>query len=178
MPVTVLQFIPGIALPPRAYLDTNLLLYARDQQSAKYRSASTCLGEMIIQGIQLNVSALVFDELWWIYFRQSYKLATGRELTPQEYKRDPTIWQHSWPRIRRITDEILEWGGMNTLEAASPLDLVNEAAALMDLNPLAPRDAFHLAITLRHAIPSFVTADSDFDDIQLPTGRHLTVVKF
>lgn len=57
-------------------------------------------------------------------------------------------------------------------------ELIRDAVALIDANPLAPRDAFHLAITLRHRIPAFVTADSDFDRLQLPAGRNLTIVRF
>lgn len=176
MPPSVLRFNPGIALPPRAYLDTNLIVNARDRLSSKYRAASTCLAEMLRQGVELNVSALVFDELWWFYFRESYRLATGRTLTAKDYKLDPTIWQGSWPRIKQITGEIRAWGRFN--EVPAPTKIVVEAAALMDMNPLAPRDAFHLAIALHHSIPSLVTGDSDFDNVQVPPGKSITIVKF
>jgi predicted nucleic acid-binding protein len=48
----------------------------------------------------------------------------------------------------------------------------------MDANPLAPRDAFHLAVVLQHEIPSLVTADRDFRDLRLPEDRGLTIVTF
>ena len=58
------------------------------------------------------------------------------------------------------------------------MDLVRAAGGLMDANALAPRDAFHLAFVMRYDIPALVTADRDFDAVQLPGGRNLTIVKF
>lgn len=178
MPISLLQFRPGSILPPRAYLDTNLLLHARDESSSKYHSAARCLRELIEQKIELNVSALVIDELWWGLFRTAYRLTRNRELTSREYKGDRSIWRDNWPRIRTITTEILEWDRIRMLHSASTIDLVNEATGLMTMNSLGPRDAFHLATTLHHGLPSFVTGDGDFDDVRLPDGRHLTIVKF
>lgn len=178
MPLSVLKFRPGVTLPRRAYLDANLLLHARDERSPKFRSASNCLAELIDQRVELNVSALFFDELWWGLFKHSYRLLTGLTFTDQEYKHNVEIWRANWPTLRRITDEILGWGGLNVLESAGPANLVRDAAGLIDANPLGPRDAFHLAVALRHDIPSVVTADRDFDAVRLPEGRNLTIVKF
>ncbi len=103
MPISVLRFRPGLLIPPSAYLDTNLLLFARDQLSPKYRSASTCLAELIRGGAELYVSQLVFDEMWWQLFRASFRLAWNRELTGNDYKRDTSIWRDNWTRIRQIS---------------------------------------------------------------------------
>lgn len=157
--------------------DTNLLLDARDELSRKYQPASLCLRELLQQHVGLNVSALVFDELWWGLFKLSYRLLTGQELTGREYKHNLEVWQKNWPTLRRITDEILEWGGINVLESSS-MDLVRAAGGLMDANALAPRDAFHLAFVIRYDIPALVTADRDSDAVRLPGGRNLTIVKF
>ena len=54
------------------------------------------------------------------------------------------------------------------------LDLNSSA----DLMRVAPRDAFHLVIAIHHGISALVTADSDFDEAQLPGERQLTIVKF
>lgn len=177
MPVSVVRFRPGLVLPPRVYLDTNLLLDTRDEWSRKYQSASLCLRELLQQRVELNVSALVFDELWWGLFKLSYRSLTGQELTGREYKHNLEVWQHNWPTVRRITDEILDWGGINVLDSSS-MDLVRNASGLIDINPLAPRDAFHLAFVMRYDIPALVTADRGFDAVQLPEGRNLIIVKF
>jgi predicted nucleic acid-binding protein len=71
----------------------------------------------------------------------------------------------------------MTWGGLNVLDATPAEAIIRDAADLIDTNPLAPRDAFHLAVLLRHRVPALVTADSDFDAVQLPQGRDLTVVK-
>lgn len=80
--------------------------------------------------------------------------------------------------MREITDEILAWGRLRVLEPTSADELVRVAEGLIDANPLAPRDAFHLAFVLSHGIPALVTGDADFDAVQLPEGRNLTVVRF
>lgn len=165
-------------MPPRAYLDANLFLHARDPLSSRYRSASLCLRELIQQGVELNVSPLVFDELWWGLFKLSYRLLTGQALIAQDYKHHVSIWRTNWPTVRRITDEILNWQRLTILESTPPQGVVNDAKHLIDANPLAPRDAFHLATLMRHGIPALVTADSDFDAVRLPDSRSLTVIKF
>ncbi len=174
---SIVRFRAGLTLPARAYLDVNFLLHARDQSSPRYRTASACLRDRIVQDIELNVSALVFDELWWALFKSSYRLLTGFELTGAEYKHNLDIWRANWPIVRRIADEILGWRRLIVLETGPAVEIVRHAMDLIDRSPLAPRDAFHLALTLRHQIPTFITADSDFDRIDLPRGSELTIVR-
>jgi predicted nucleic acid-binding protein len=133
---------------------------------------------LIRQKVELNVSALVFDELWWLLFRKCHEQAVGQSLTNEAYKQNPNVWRNCWPRIRQITHDIRGWGRINELPYMSPGDLVTGAVGLMDNNHLSPRDAFHLAVTLHHGIPSFVTNDRDFDNVQLPAGVNLTIIKF
>jgi len=175
VPLTILKFAAGVTLPRRAYLDTNLIIDTRDAAARKYIPASTCFAELIRQGVQLNVSGLVFDELWWTYLRMSFRLATGTDLTPAVYKATPGIVQAHWPAVRAVMIAIRAWNGFNELPA--PVGIVAQAEALMETNTLLPRDAFHLALVLHHGIESFVTADGDFDKLQLPAGTNLTLVK-
>jgi len=173
-----LRFRQGVALPPRAYIDTNLFLHTRDVASHRYRSASACLAELIRQSVELNVSSLLFDELWWALFRVSFRMLQGEELTSLDYKRNQSIWRDNWPRIRQITEELLDWPRLRLLDSPTSETLLNDVTSLLNVNPLTPRDAFHLALALHHDIDSFVTADTDFDDLVLPAGRSVTVVKF
>lgn len=177
MPLVVTQFAPRVAVsfPPRAYLDTNFIVTARDAAAFKYQAASACLGELIVQNVQLNLSALVFDELWWAYLRKSFNLLTGSDLTPQKYKASPAIIRPHWQPVQVVMGIIRGWGGFN--ELPTPPGVVDLAEALMDTNNLLPRDAFHLALVLHHGIESFVTLDSDFDNVQLPAGANLTLIK-
>ncbi|MBI2206784.1 MAG: type II toxin-antitoxin system VapC family toxin [Candidatus Rokubacteria bacterium] len=178
MPAPVIRFTSGTAFPSSVYLDTNLLLYARDVLSTKYRIASTCLAALIRQRSELNLSALVIDEFWWGLLRASHRALSGRELTAQEYKRDKSIWRETWPRIDEITTELLRWARVRLVTAASASDLTAEARTLMRTNPLAPRDAFHLAMALQNNLRAFVTADADFEGLELPAGREIAIIKF
>jgi hypothetical protein len=122
VPPSILRFRPGVTLPRRAYLDTNLFLHARDQESRKYWSARACLRALTAQNVELNVSALVFDELWWAQFRASYRLLTGHELTGREYKHHVAVWRDNWPVMRRITTELLAWERLKFVDATSGKD--------------------------------------------------------
>ena len=144
MALTILRFATGVALPARAYLDTNFIIAARDTAARKYDVASNCLAELLRQGVQLYVSGLVFDELWWAYLRISFRLVTGTELTPAVYKATPRIVQAHWPSVRAVMVAIRAWNGFNELPA--PVGIVAQAEALMETNSLLPRDAFHLAL--------------------------------
>ena len=81
-------------------------------------------------------------------------------------------------KARSITEDLLDWPRLRVLDSPASGTLLNDVMALLDANPLAPRDAFHLALALHHDIESFVTADPDFDDLVLPAGRSVTVVRF
>lgn len=131
MPLTILKFAAGVILPPRAYLDTNLIIDARNSAARKYIAASTCLAELLRQGVQLNISALVFDELWWAYLRISFRLLTGMELTQAMYKANPRIVRDHWPTVRAVMVAIRAWNGVN--ELPTPVGIVAQAEALMSL---------------------------------------------
>lgn len=175
MPLTILKFAAGAQLRPSAYLDTNFIIYARDAASSKYVSASACLAELLRQRVQLAVSALMFDELWWVYLRKSFQLLTGNDLNAATYKANPKIVRDHWPAVDTVMRAIQGWGGFT--ELPTPTGVVALAEQLMQTNTLLPRDAFHLAITLHHGIESFVTADSDFDNLTLPAAINLTLIK-
>lgn len=174
-PVT--RFRPGAALPSGVYLDVNILLHARDQASQRYRTASACLRELILQDVEVNVSTLVFDELWWGLFKWSYRMLTGHELTGSEYKNNVEVWRRDWPIVQRISNEMLAWKRLRILESHPAVAVVRLAMELVTRNPLAPRDAFHLALALHYNIPGFVTGDSDFDRLRLPIQSRLTIIK-
>lgn len=177
MAPSILRFRSGVTLPRQVYLDVNFLVDARDPLSSRYRSARECLRELILNGVEMTVSTLVFDELWWADFKRSYRLLTGNEMTAREYKANIEISKWNWPTIRRMTEEMLAWDGLNVVDVAPALEVTRDAMALIDRNPLAPRDAFHLALVLRHRIPGLVTSDSDFDRVELPDGTNLTIIK-
>ncbi len=163
-----------LALPPRIYLDTNVLVHARDRSATKYTAASHLLAEITQQGRQPCLSSLVFDEFWWIYLNALHKRGRGAPFDAQVYKRDASISQAYWPTIEQATRDILAWPNVQVLD--SPANLPQQASHLMSTNHLAPRDAFHAALVLHHAIPCFATTDGDFDRLQIPAGA-LTILR-
>lgn len=177
MALTQIRFTQTTQFPERVYLDANVLAHARDEHSRKHQSAKSCLIELAAQGCGLCVSPLVIDELWWALFRVSYRQTWGRQLTAEEYKKDAEIWRDHWPAVRRISEQILTWERLVVLDHAVASEVVRLATELVNVNHLGPRDAFHLAIALNNAIPAFVTADSDFNRVELPPDLNLVLVK-
>lgn len=157
-----------------AYLDASFIIETRDNRGRKYGAASRCFADLVQQNVELKIAALAFDEVWCVYMRNSYRLRTGLSLSAAAYKADRGIWRDDWPAARVVTTAILAWDRLQHLE--SPADLAMQAFALMNTNPLAPRDAMHLALALHHRIPALVTVDGDFAGIDLPAGQAITIV--
>jgi predicted nucleic acid-binding protein len=149
-------------------------MHARDRAAQKYNAASYLLAEITQQGRQPCLSSLVFDEFWWIYLNALHRSARGAPFDAQMYKRDASISQAYWPTVEQATRDILAWPNVQVLD--SPANLPQQAALLMTTNHLAPRDAFHVALALHHAVPYFATTDSDLDRLQIPVGA-LTILK-
>jgi hypothetical protein len=63
--LTTVPFRPGLRFPSPVYLDTNLVMHSRDIASWKHTAARVCLGELTTQLIDVCVSSLMIDELWW-----------------------------------------------------------------------------------------------------------------
>ena len=150
-------------------------MHSRDIASWKHTAARVCLGELTTQHIDVCVSSLMIDELWWSLLKLSHRQMTGVELSPRLYKSDRSIWAYSWPRIREITREIFAWQRLTVVNPGPGPATIETAAGILDLNPLAPRDAMHLAIALQHGVGAFVTADRDFRRLRMPATQ-LTII--
>ena len=119
MAVFVVRFGSGLELSRRAYLDTNPLAYARDSDSYKYRSATTCLAELIAQRVDLNISALVLD--------LTAPSSSDRQTEPaqkiglwrpsgQEPSASPRLFANAHAAVERVT----RWAGSPAKGAGGP----------------------------------------------------------
>lgn len=177
MPVTIVNFNHGNLFVNSVYADANLLCYARNRLSPYYKTATTIIGDLIVQKVPLFVSHLVIDEVWWAFLRAWYRYRTGTVLTSQKYKNNPSILGRFSKLLERNTNKILSLPNVKMASAAQPLDVVQIARDIFTSESLMPRDCFHLAFVMANNIEGFVTSDRDFDNLNLP-NYPLTVYRY
>lgn len=170
MPISVIQFHRGISLVNSIYLDSNVLIFARDRKSVKYRQASTILGELFSQNVQIYISDLVVDEFWYNLLGAWYKNDTGNALQPHLIKQDPSILPSYYRKFKINTTKIFKFPNLNIvpLNSISTTRIQRALELLTSNNNLLPRDTFHLTLVNLYNIEGFITSDSDFDSINIP----------
>jgi predicted nucleic acid-binding protein len=178
LPVTIIHFTPGsTTLPPSVYIDSNIIVYARNRSAPQYAIASQLLGELIVQGSNIYVSNLVLDEVWCTFLRLWHRARTGNRLNPNLIKQNPTILSTYTPHLILLNRKLLRIPNINFLRSTTPhTNLISLAMNLIDQEHILPRDSFHLALSLSNNIDGFITNDHDFDHLSIP-GHNLTLVK-
>jgi len=178
LPVNLVTFNQGIHFVNSVYVDANLICYARNRLSQKYRVASQVLGELIVQKVTIFISHLVLDEIWWALLRVWYRGATGNNLYPTTVKSNPGILNSFAPLIRRNTLKTVRLPNVFILPTVlDSIQIILAATDIFSTEGLMPRDCFHLAFVKSHNIMGFVTSDTDFDHLTLP-NYNLTVYKY
>lgn len=177
MPITIVNYSPGINFVKSVYLDANVLVFARDRRSPKYRVASLLLADLIMNRVDIFISDLVIDEFIWALLRAFFRHDTGNLLRPDILKRNPQIIaNYKW----RILSGVKKLMTFQRLHFASDLigsrQLIKRSINLMNNQLLMPRDAFHLSFVLTLNIEGFVTSDNDFDNLSI--RRNMTLYKY
>jgi len=172
LPISKVTFQKGIGITfvGSVYLDSNVLSYARDRKSQKYQEASTIIGELLAQQVNIFISDLVIDEVWWTLLRAWYKADTRNKLRADKIKKDPTILPRYYVGLIDNTNKIFNLPHLNILPFSSlPKDRIIRALDLItSYNNLMPRDSFHLALVNLYNVEGFVTSDNDFDNLSIP----------
>ena len=178
MAASVINFSRNTQYAHTIYLDANFLCFIRDRLSSKYPTAAIILGDLIVQNVQFFVSSLAIDELWWALIRGWHKMLTGVKLNQQMVKNDPTLLPRYSDLIQRNTNKTLNIPNLTVLpQRQSPTAIVNQAKNIYVSEGMMPRDCFHLAYVVTHRIEGIITADSDFDGLNLP-DYNLNVYKY
>lgn len=178
MPVTVENLSSTTNYVDTVYVDTNLIINARNRASRTYSRAANLLGHLISQGTILYISSLVIDELWWTKLNILYENSTGRKLTPRDLKNNPSIISRYASQVRSTTQNFLTIPNVQMVSCNSnDIGFINDTLDIFTTEQLAPRDSFHLRLTMACSIQGFATGDRDFDNLNLP-GYDLTVYKY
>lgn len=179
MAIQVFTYTKGISLCSPVYLDANFLIACRIKNHLKYQSARDLLLDLFALGIEIFISSLTIDEVWWGLLGEWYYADTGRTLSGRLLKQQPAILSQYALRLSVVTNQYMAWDNTTILPNSmiDSRDTVKQALSYLTRHHLSPRDAFHLALAKLSQAKGFVTSDTDFDALYI-RGMHLTIYKY
>ena len=65
MPIHVVKYTSGITVNSPVYLDSNFLISCLITTRSKCIAAKLLLSELLDQLVEIYISTLVIDEVWW-----------------------------------------------------------------------------------------------------------------
>jgi predicted nucleic acid-binding protein len=174
MSVIEIPFTPGMALPNTLYVDSNILVAFFDRNHKYHIKASRLLLEAKASHIELYISSLVLDEVWYVLMRSWQKQELGINF---DSKKKEHIQLYG-TCIERITNDILNLLQAKLLPLASqkPSEIVQCALKFLRDEQIAPRDSYHLAYVITAGVQGLATIDGDFMLIHNPSVN-LSVIK-
>ena len=179
MPIQMLTYTRGTTIVSPVYLDANFPISCFFRGHAKYVAARNFLFELFAQQVEIYISTLMVDEVWWGLLREWYRDDTGIQITAHRIKMNPNILNRYRHCFQQITSNMLNWANTKFLpaNAIGARNTIQYALGFLTQNNIQPRDSFHSALTTLSGATGFITSDSDFDNIILP-GTNLTIYKY
>ncbi len=181
MPIQTITYTKGtkISISSPVYLDANFTIACLFKKHAAYHDASNLLFELFAQSVEIYISTLMMDELWWGLLGEWYFADNRTKITSKKIKKNPGILSKYSPRFKRVTHKMQNWANTTFLptNVISARDTVRQTLDFLTGQNISPRDSFHLALAILSKSAGFITRDSDFDNIALPVIR-LTIYKY
>ena len=179
MACKVKPFTKGMIFPSSAYLDANFIISTLDVTQSRPVYAHEAFAELLSQGVEILLSSLVIDEVWWgLLCDLNEQVGRGR-LTSKKIRSDPKslIGQHI-AALERAWNAIRQWPQVRWVpDIWVPSDeQVEGAFQLMSKYNLGPRDSFHLYLAMQASAGCFITEDEDFDRLD-GTDIEIVVIK-
>lgn len=128
------------------YLDSNFLVYSRNETAAQFHEVLAKLEDLTKNKTRLYVSPLVLDE-----FIHTFRFLISR-------KRSKSVFGV----LKKVVNEILEIPRLEIVGIPLDVDSQLEVINLMETYSLSPRDAYHILTILANDIDGFATFDKDF----------------
>jgi len=134
---------------PKIFLDSNVLVYYKDELSLFHKEVLSRLEEWMRSGTMFCISPLVLDEfLYVLKFR--YKDKKKNEI---------------FQSLKKAVKEILEVPFIELVNSPTGLKDQIKVVEYMEKYDLCPRDAYHLLTMIYNKIDSFATFDTDFNKV-------------
>jgi len=135
----------------KCYLDSNILIYYKNQDSPFHSQTKTLITHLIINDFYPTISPLVIGE-----FIHQFRLLLINNKT-----KSSTVFINLTTALKQIFS-------LPHLEIINPpksLQSQLKTIALMEKFSLRPRDAYHLLTMKHHQIKYFATFDQDFKKV-------------
>ncbi len=133
----------------KCYLDSNFLIYLKDNRSLYHQNASKKLMQLISEEINLCISPLVLDEFLYVF--RYYMIR----------KKIPNIYQN----LKKAVSDILQIPSLSILSLPVSVNDQLKVISYMGKYRLLPRDAYHLLVMTSNNISLFATFDNDFEHV-------------
>lgn len=130
------------------YLDANVLVYYKNEESPFFRKADAILHYLVENGWNLFISPLVLDEFLY---------AISILLQKKEPKKSDVF-----RLLKETLKEVLALPNLKIINPPLTKRAQLKVVPLMEKFNLRPRDAYHLSIMQVNNIQSFATFDDDF----------------
>ncbi len=128
----------------KCYLDSNILIYFKDETSPLHSKALLGLEQLIDVEAEFIISPLVMDEFIYV---MSYLVKKNQQ--------EASV-------LRSLTLSIQEIPNLDMVATPPHFSLINDVLSFIEDYGLRSRDAFHLATMLHHKCTYFFTFDTDF----------------
>lgn len=173
---------------PPVYMDANILVGSIVSNHPLYSKCINLIGELLVEKCEILLSVLCVDESLWAiaklaYFELNRQPSAAHWNKSIYHRQRESIFQSYGSWVHSLGKIVKDWS-----QAGARIDVIPRTRGvfeeILELIPeymeevkLTPADAVHLALAQKYA-RSFVTADSDFDEIQQnPPAGELVVVK-
>jgi len=182
------DWVPGLDIDQPVYLDSNILVGSLISRHPLYSKCANLMGKLLADKVEIMLSMVSVDESIWIIAKLAYFEMFNQPSTAywnqNIYRRHrDRIFQSYGDWIDSVGEVVKDWTNAGAKIGIVPgtrevfEDVLGLITIYMREVKLTPADAIHLAIAQKHA-RSFLTADSDFDEVrQNPPDGDLVVVK-
>jgi|YNPMSStandDraft_1061717.scaffolds.fasta_scaffold52426_3 predicted nucleic acid-binding protein len=131
----------------KCYLDSNVLVYFKDEKSLYHKKVIEKFIFLIKNDFYFYVSSLVLDEFLYVF----------RYFLEKNEKKD------IFSKLKKALTEILAIPNLSIVSLLKEKEKQIEVISYMERYDLSPRDAYHLMIMKENAIDYFFTFDKDFE---------------
>lgn len=134
----------------KCYLDSNVLIYFKDERSIGFARSRELIEKLTSQHISLCVSPLCLDEFLY---------EVGKALRKKTPEKD------FFANLAKSLASILELPDLSIVNPPTNINHHIEIVSFMKTYSLRPRDAYHLLTIQSNDIDSFATFDTDFTKV-------------
>jgi len=168
-------------IPKDVYLDTNFVFsfVVKPSKSKKddyqlHRNAERLIKRLVAKKININISLLVLNEIWFILAGYFYDLANGKGAWESEANKGSICKKFS-SKLKIATEKLFKIPRLKLIPTKNHEKIAKDALNNIKNYSLLPADALHISIAQSEKIPCIITNDKHFRQIHDP---NLIIITF